>query len=106
MEAAVSLGKYCIGPWGEVAKDGARHPGQGTPAGELTTLPGFKVELLYSVPKEQDSWVCMTPDPKGRLIVSGQNGPLFRVTPGRDAESTKVEKIDIPIGQAQGLLWA
>ena len=103
---AVSLGKYGIGPWGDIASNAPSHPGQATPAEELTTLPGFKVELLYSVPKEQDSWVCMTPDPKGRLIVSGQNGPLFRVTPGKDAESTRVEKIDIPIGQAQGLLWA
>ena len=103
---AVSLGKYGIAPWGEVAKNGVSHPGQATAAEDLTVLPGFKVELLYSVPKEQDSWVCMTPDPKGRLIVSGQNGPLFRVTPGKDADSTKVEKIDIPIGQAQGLLWA
>jgi putative heme-binding domain-containing protein len=103
---AVSLGKYGIAPWGEVAKNGASHPGQATAAEDLTVPPGFKIELLYSVPKEQDSWVCMTPDPKGRLIVSGQNGPLFRVTPGKDADSTKVEKIDIPIGQAQGLLWA
>jgi putative heme-binding domain-containing protein len=103
---AVSLGKYGMAPWGEVAKAAVSHPGQATAAEDLTVLPGFKVELLYSVPKEQDSWVCMTPDPKGRLIVSGQNGPLFRVTPGKDAESTKVEKIDIPIGQAQGLLWA
>lgn len=103
---AVSLGKYGVAPWGEIAENAINHPGQATPAEELTVMPGFKVELLYSVPKDQDSWVCMTPDPKGRLIVSGQNGPLFRVTPGKDADSTKVEKIDIPIGQAQGLLWA
>src|SRR6185437_1943701 len=48
----------------------------------------------------------MTPDPKGRLIVSGQYGPLFRVTLGKDASDTKVEKLDIPIGESQGLLWA
>jgi putative heme-binding domain-containing protein len=105
-KTAHSFGKYGIGPWGEVAKNTPGRPGQATPAEELTVLPGFKVELLYSVPKSQDSWVCMTPDPKGRLIVSGQAGPLFRVTPGKDAASTKVEKIDVPIGQAQGLLWA
>ena len=101
---AFSLGNYGIAPWGKI--EGATNPGQATPADALTVYPGFKVELLYSVPKEQDSWVSMTPDPKGRLIVSGQNGPLFRVTPGKDADSTKVEKLDIPIGQAQGLLWA
>jgi putative heme-binding domain-containing protein len=105
-KTAHSFGKYGIGPWGEVAKNNPNGPGQATPADELTTLPGFKVELLYSVPKAQDSWVCMTPDPKGRLIVSGQNGPLFRVTPGKNAAATRVEKIDVPIGQAQGLLYA
>ena len=102
---AFSLGKYGMAPWGEVAKTLVAR-GQATPAEDLTVMPGFKVELLYSVPKDQDSWVSMTPDPKGRLIVSGQNGPLFRVTPGKDADATKVEKLPIPIGQAQGLLWA
>jgi putative heme-binding domain-containing protein len=80
--------------------------GVATPADKLTILPGFKIELLYSVPKDQDSWVSMATDPKGRLIASGQNGPLFRITPGADAKSTEVEKLDIPIGEAQGLLYA
>jgi len=70
-------------------------------------LPGFKIELLYSVPKaEQGSWVSMTSDPKGRLIVSGQDGPMYRVTPGQKPSDTKVEPINLPIGHAQGLLWA
>jgi putative heme-binding domain-containing protein len=105
-EQSYSIGKYGIGPWADVGSNTGAHAGEATPAESLTALPGFKIELLYSVPKEQDSWVCMTPDPKGRLIVSGQGGPLFRVTPGKDAESTKVEQLPIPIGQAQGLLWA
>ncbi|MGZ8899818.1 MAG: 3-keto-disaccharide hydrolase, partial [Limisphaerales bacterium] len=54
-----------------------------TPADKLTTLPGFKVELLYSPAKEAEgSWVSMCADPKGRLIVSGQyDEGLFRITP-------------------------
>ncbi|MBX9581421.1 MAG: c-type cytochrome, partial [Gemmataceae bacterium] len=70
---------------------------------------GFKVELLYSVPKDQQgSWVCLCVDPKGRLIASDQYGGLYRVTPapvGTTGE-TKVEKLSTPIGGAQGLLWA
>src|SRR4029077_11782474 len=31
---------------------------------------------------------------------------LFRVTPGKDAESTKVDKLNVAIGEAQGLLYA
>ncbi len=71
---------------------------------------GFKVERLYSVPKdEQGSWVNMTVDPKGRLIVSDQYGKLYRVTPpapGGDPATTKVEPIEVALGEAQGLLWA
>src|SRR5438552_14564952 len=35
----------------------------------MKVAKGFKVELLFSVPKdEMGSWVCMGVDPKGRLI--------------------------------------
>ncbi len=81
-----------------------------TPASRLRLPKDFKAELLYSVPKdEQGSWVSMCVDPRGRLIVSDQYGPLYRVTPpalGGKAADTKVEKIKAPIGEAQGLLWA
>src|SRR6266481_6223838 len=81
-----------------------------TPAEALKAKKDFKVELLYSVPKEtQGSWVNLCVDPKGRLIVSDQYGPLYRITPpavGSKGEETKVEKLDIPLGGAHGLLWA
>jgi putative heme-binding domain-containing protein len=88
-----------------------------TPANELKMVKGFKAELLYSVPKDlQGSWVNMCVDPKGRLIVSDQYGGLYRVTPpplapvsGAVANvmpSVNVEKINVDIGEAQGLLWA
>ncbi len=58
---------------------------------------------------EQGSWVNLCVDPKGRLIVSDQYGPLYRITPpaqGSPASQTKVEKLDLPLGEAHGLLWA
>jgi putative heme-binding domain-containing protein len=77
-----------------------------TPISELKLLPGFKAERLYSVPKAiQGSWVSMARDDKGRLIASDQSGSLYRVTPGANEEATKVEKIDLPIGQSQGMLF-
>lgn len=83
-------------------------PPAATPAEQLKVLKDFKVELLYSVPKDtQGSWVNLCSDPKGRLIVSDQYGPLYRITPPPvGSKDTKVEKIDVPIGEAQGLLWA
>ena len=103
---ALVIGEHGIQPWGTLPGADGR-PVQATPAEKLTLLPGFKAELLFSVPKEtHDSWVSMTPDPKGRLIVSGQDGPMFRVTPGKSPEDTKVEEIPLQLGYAQGLLWA
>lgn len=102
------IGDYGIGPWSKLPHAGkAGAFTQATPASEITAPEGFKVELLYSVPKEkEDSWVSMTTDPRGRLIVSGQDGPMFRVTVGAKPQDTRVEKIDVPLGHAQGLLWA
>lgn len=80
-----------------------------TPVDRIKVAEGFQVELLYTVPKDdQGSWVNMCADPKGRLIVSDQYGSLYRVTPpaiGTKGD-TKVEKISLDIGQAHGLLWA
>lgn len=70
---------------------------------------GYRVELLYSVPiEEQGSWVSMCVDPKGRLYVSDQYGGLFRITPppiGK-VEPIKIEKVPVDLGEAQGLVWA
>ena len=80
-----------------------------TPADKVKIAKGFQVELLYSVPKEQEgSWVSMTQDDKGRLICSDQYGALYRITPpalnGSPGE-TKVEKLSIDFGHCQGLLY-
>lgn len=102
-----TIGKWGDAPWGEVLllEDGP--PPEATPVADIVALPDFKVERLYSVPKvTQGSWVSMTPDPKGRLIVSDQYGGLFRITPGASEADTQVEKLTVEIGHAQGLLYA
>ncbi len=69
-----------------------------TPPADLQVAPGFKVELLYSVPKEeQGSWVAITTDPKGRIIASDQYGGLYRITPPPVGTSTgtRIEQLDI-----------
>ena len=66
----------------------------------LQVAPGFKVDLLYSVPKEeQGSWVSLAVDPKGRLIAADQYGSLYRVTlPAVDtATGAKVEKLAVTL---------
>lgn len=81
-----------------------------TPADQIKVAKDFKLELLYSPPKSQGSWVSMCVDPKGRLIVCDQyEGGLYRITPPpavSPAESTKIEKINVDLSSAQGLVWA
>jgi putative heme-binding domain-containing protein len=78
-------------------------------ASELQLLPGFKAELLYSVPRnDQGSWVSLAIDPKGRLIAGDQYGGLYRITvpPIGTATGARVELLTENIGGAHGLLYA
>lgn len=103
--AARKLHPLGEGPWGDVfsAKSSAS-------AQLFTVLPGFQVEHLFTVPKEElGSWVSIAFDNKGRLIASDQgNKGLCRITPPPigSAEHTKVERLDAKISSAQGMLYA
>jgi len=67
---------------------------------------GFKLERIYTVQKEEGSWVALTEDGKGRLIAADQYGKLYRVTPApAQGGKTSVEPLEIPVGGAHGLLW-
>lgn len=103
-----SFGKLGVAPWGKVALDASEQERpQATPASRIALAPGFKAELLYSVPGvEQGSWVSMAVDPKGRLVVSDQDGSLYRIDVGPTAQDTRVERLSVGIGMAHGLLFA
>src|SRR6185369_7337085 len=89
-------------PWGDVMT-----PRAATSAESLTLLPGFKAELLRSSEPGEGSWISMTVDPKGRLIVSPQNEePLLRFTLSPQGQIAKIETIDQPVREAMGLLYA
>lgn len=107
---AVVIAKYGAGPWGDVlAKGGKASPGAALAEEEVVVLPGFKAELLYTVPKlEQGSWVSMTVDPKGRIIAGDQYGSIYRVTvpPIGSGDKAQVEQLPMQIGGAHGLLYA
>src|SRR5690349_22926388 len=80
-----------------------------TPVSRLKVAQGFEVELLYSVPAPQGSWVALCVDPKGRIIASDQYGGLYRFSPpaaGQPLDPARVEKIPVEIRAANGLLWA
>lgn len=100
---ARSKGKLGDQPWGDVLK-----VPMATSAESLTVLPGFKVELLHSSEIGQGSWICMTIDQKGRLIISPQDDkqPLLRLTLTRSGKVSQIEPIPAPVHQAMGLLYA
>ncbi len=106
--AARTVAKYGEGAWGDVFANNAASGG--VPAGVFQLLPGFQVERLFTVPQEAlGSWVAITFDNKGRLIVSDQGDKgLWRITPPAPGskEPTKVERLDVKITSAQGLLYA
>lgn len=92
-----------------VLTDDAPPQPEATAVKDLKIAKGFEAELLYSVPGDtMGSWVCMTTDPKGRLIVSDQYGKLYRVTPPArgTADKIQIELIPVDVGMAQGLLCA
>ncbi|MFN5768327.1 MAG: c-type cytochrome [Pirellulaceae bacterium] len=103
--AAKEVARYGDAPWGEML-GGATNSNQSA----FAIPEGFAIERLFRVPKDElGSWVCLTTDPQGRLIASDQGDKgLVRITPpepGTDQE-TMVEKLDVPITSAQGLLFA
>ena len=68
----------------------------------INVPPGFKVEMLYSVPRaDQGSWVSLTPDPKGRLLASDQYGGIYRITlpPLGTSTGLRVEKLDLDLNR-------
>ncbi len=109
--AAVSLGKLGTPPWGNVL-DGTRaatagKPRQATPAEAITVLDGFKVELIRNAGPDEGSWVAMTIDPQGRLIISPQGSEsILRVSLDAKGQVANVEKLGLPVRAAMGLLYA
>ena len=73
---------------------------------ELILQPGFKAELLYTVPKpEQGSWVSLAVSPEGDLVAGDQGGVLWRVSL-KDPSKPVVTKIDTKFFGCHGLLFA
>ncbi len=107
--AATSIAPLGSEPWG--ALEEARAPSFSLPtAGSDIDVPeGFDVECIYAVSRaRQGSWVSLTHDGHGRLIASDQYGDLYRITLSApsDRGSPFVERLDVQLGEAHGLLHA
>lgn len=78
--------------------------GQITKPGEIHAAEGFRVELLRSAHEGEGSWVAMTFDPEGKVIIAREDRGLMRLDPkqGEQAESALV---DDSVLEARGLLF-
>jgi len=77
-------------------------------ANELTVRPEFRAERLLTVPRKYASWINMTFDPQGRIIVSDQGNRMHRITPARLGQAnsqTTVEPLKLGVGGAHGLVY-
>jgi putative heme-binding domain-containing protein len=76
----------------------------------VATPPGFQAERIFAVPREElGSWVSIALDHRGRILASDQGDKgICRITPGKPGsdEPTKVERLDLKISAAQGMLYA
>lgn len=77
-----------------------------SPADELQTLPGFKVDVVMTADKATNgSWISMTTDDKGRLLIAGQRRePVTRLTL-KDGKVEKQEILKLPISEIMGMLY-
>jgi putative heme-binding domain-containing protein len=106
-ETVKSIAKVGAGPWGipnytSKAKGGNSGP---TQPKDITVIDGFKVELLYTVPREEEgSWVSLTKGPGGKLFASDQGGKgMYEITPTGDGVA--VEKVPAEVSGAWGMTW-
>ena len=125
---AVSLGLVGSQPWSDpIGDEGdyyqwmqAKGTGTASDATAVRVVPGFRVELLRSSQPGEGSWVSLTFDPRGRLIVGREGKGLLRMTlptnkppspSGRGAGgegegAIKVETINDTLEECRCLLFA
>ncbi len=77
-----------------------------TPVSSITIPSGFKVERLRSAGKGEDSWISMTFDDKGRIILGLDSKGLGRVTLNKDIKKIKFEIIEKTFKHSRGVLYA
>src|SRR5258707_8535960 len=55
----------------------------------VTTLPGFKIELVRIARPEEGSWISLAFDPRGRAVIGREDKGLLRLTLADDRSSVK-----------------
>jgi glucose/arabinose dehydrogenase len=68
---------------------------------------GFKVELLRAATADEGSWVAVTCDPQGRIIIAREDRGLLRLRLSADRRSVEqIETVNDTLEECRGLLFA
>ena len=79
---------------------------QATPVSSIRVQPGFQVELLRSAQAGESSWISMTFDDRGRVILGLDDVGLGRLTFNDKTDKVAFEKIDDKLKHCRGVLYA
>jgi len=73
----------------------------------VSTLPGFKIDLVRIARPEEGSWISLAFDPRGRAVIGREDKGLLRLSLAEDRSSVKqVESIEETLLECRGLLFA
>jgi hypothetical protein len=77
------------------------------PNDAIQAMPGFKVEVVAKADRlKQGSWISMTEDDQGRIILgANEQQPFTRLTLDRAGKVIKNETIFTPVSEAMGVTW-
>ena len=73
----------------------------------IQALHGFKVEIVAKADRpKQGSWISITEDDQGRLILgANEQQPFTRLTLDKAGKVTKTETIFTPVSESMGITW-
>jgi putative heme-binding domain-containing protein len=94
-----------LGIWMSRAQAAER---EATPVSAITVHPGFQVERLHSAQADEGSWISLTFDNQGRIILAEDQAGLLRLTPGASGTPSKLEKLanTQDLKHCRGVLYA
>ncbi len=81
--------------------------GQATPVDSISLPAGFRAQLLRSAEKGEGSWISMSFDDRGRVILGRDKRGVVRLTLSDDRGSVdRFEVIENTLKHCRGVLWA
>lgn len=76
------------------------------PSLNVTVVPGFSVELIRAAGAGEDSWISMTFDDRGRILLGLDKAGIGRVTFSTENSTSTFEKLDDTLKHCRGVLYA